>query len=94
MAKSNITIPQLGAVLAAVSMSGTTARSAALTTGIVRLTPSADCFVKFGSSSVTAATTDHFLVGGMPYDFEYGTSTNVAVITSGGTGTLYISELV
>ena len=93
MSINSVTIPKLGSTVPAVSLSGSTNRSGALSSGVVRLQPTVDCYVKFGNSTVTAATTDHFLFGGGCYDFHYSDS-YIAAITSGATGTLNISELV
>jgi hypothetical protein len=93
MAISGLTVPKLGTVVAPISISGTTARSAAISTGLIRIYASTDCFIKFGDSSVTATTSDHFLLGGSVYDLSYS-GTNFAAITSGSTGTIYASELV
>ncbi len=93
MALLNITVPRLSVAVAPISISGTTARSAALTTGLIRIYSTVDCFIKFGDSTVTATTSDHFIAGGAIYDLNHKT-TNFAAITSGGTGTIYASELV
>jgi hypothetical protein len=92
MSKINITVPSFSAVVAPVSISGTTARSTTLSSGIARLQPTVDCFAVFGNSSVVATTSGHFLGAGKVYDIAYD-GTNVAFITSGGTGSVYISEL-
>lgn len=52
----------------------------------------ATAFVKFGSSTVTAATTDMPIPAGVIEMFRTGTLTHVAAITSGGTTTLYITS--
>ena len=94
MALSNITVPKLYAPVAALSISGTTARSAAISTGLIRVTPTTDCFILFGDGTVEATTsTGNFLQAGSVYDLSYA-GTNFAVITSGGTGTVYASELI
>lgn len=93
MSKKDITVVELGTTVAPVSISGTSARSAALTTGMVRLQPTVDGYIKFGDSNVTATTSDAFVFGGGCYDLAY-TGTNVAMITSGATGTLNITNLI
>jgi hypothetical protein len=57
-----------------------------------------DCFVEFGSSTVTATNTRHFIPAATPRDLDLGgakqeLSTHLAVIRSTVDGTLYISEL-
>lgn len=86
-----------------VSLSNTTAKSTALGTGIVRLYSTVDVFIKFGDSTVTAATTDMFLPGGTIEYFNAGTVLSgastvpktpyIAGILSSGTGTLYITTM-
>lgn len=46
-------------------------------------------FIKFGTSAVTAATTDLPIPPGGVEVFAVGANTYIAGITSGGTGTLY-----
>ena len=67
-------------------------------TQIISLYASVPVHVKFGTSSVTAATSDHYFPAGTYYDFSIGGGkvnhyTHVAVIRNGSTdGTVYISE--
>lgn len=80
-------------VAGALTISGTAARSGTLTTRIVRIYATVDCFILFGNSSVAATvTTGNFIPGGVLCDLTYD-GTNFSVITSGGTGTLYASEM-
>lgn len=52
-----------------------------------------DCFIRTGTSSVTAANTDHFLPAGFYTTLALKGHTHIAVISNGTNGTLYISEL-
>lgn len=92
MAKLNITVPELFAPVATLAVSGTAARSAAITSGILRVQPAVDCFILFGNGTVTATTSSHYLAAGRIYDLAYS-GTNCSIITSGGTGNVYLSEL-
>lgn len=80
------------------SISGSSANASMGNVGVVRLVTSADCFIKFGSSAPTASSTlDMFLPAGMPEYFDvsqfFGSgAVFVAAITSGGTGSLYITN--
>ncbi len=52
-----------------------------------------DCFVKTGSNTVTATTSDHFLPAGFYTTLALKGDTYIAAISNGTNGTLYISEL-
>lgn len=81
----------------AVAISGTSAQSAAFSfgekTGEVVVTPTVDCFVRQGANPTALANgTDQFLIGGNMYRLEGVEPGNkLAFITSGGTGTVYIT---
>lgn len=53
---------------------------------------SAEAFVKFGGSTVTAATTDESIANGHGRCFQVQTQTYVAAITAASTATLRISQ--
>ena len=79
-----------------VSISGTTAKSAALTVGDYYVKASTDCFIKQGATSVTAATTNFPLFSGEELVVRVDNATNngyIAAITSGATGSLYIQKV-
>jgi hypothetical protein len=61
----------------------------------VRLLATGDCFVVFGGATVTATTAGMPLQANSPEYFDMSTSghTHVAAITTGGTGTLYVSAM-
>lgn len=82
-----------------VAMTVTTAATAAdFTENVIRVVATSDCFIKLGTTGVTAALTDHFLPAGKSEVFSLlsnGTRmTRIAAIVSTGTGTLYVSEMV
>jgi hypothetical protein len=96
---ANVFCPFLGQTTA-VSVSGSTARGAlnlpAANTGLtggmtVRIynATSVTVFIKFGDSTVTAATTDTPIAPGAVEMFAADGATYVAGITASGTGTLY-----
>ncbi len=66
-------------------------------TRVVSLYTTEDVYVKFGTSTVTAATTDHFFPKNVYYDFAIGGGkttqyTHIAALQASTAGTLYISE--
>lgn len=68
-------------------------------TKVVSICATGAVHLKFGNSSVTSATTDHYFPSGVYYDFAIsggGTkgphSTHVAVLAAGSDCTVYISE--
>ncbi|MGQ0527339.1 MAG: hypothetical protein ACT4OY_04825 [Alphaproteobacteria bacterium] len=83
-----------------VAASGTSARNSTAfndATKIVSLYSTAAVYIKFGTSSVTAAVTDHYFPAGTYYDFAVGDAdvghyTHVAVLQVSDAGTVYISE--
>lgn len=66
-------------------------------TRVVSLYATGPVYVKFGTSSVTAATTDHYFPAGVYYDVAIGggkvdQSTHVAAIRADADCMLYVSE--
>ncbi len=56
-----------------------------------------DIYIRFGDSTVTATTSDHFYPAGIYYDFAIGGEsaghyTHLAVLQQSAGGTVYISE--
>ena len=66
-------------------------------TRIVSLYATVPVYVKFGTSGVTATSSDHYFPAGVYYDFSIGGGkvghyTHMAVIRASSDGTVYISE--
>lgn len=68
-------------------------------TQVVSLYATGPVYVRFGTSSITAANTDHYFPEGTYYDFAIGGggakgphSTHVAVLAAGSNCTVYVSE--
>ncbi len=68
-------------------------------TRVVSLYATGNVYVRFGGSTITAATTDHYFPTGVYYDFaiggggKVGQFTNVAVLRADASDcTVYISE--
>lgn len=83
-----------------VSVTGTSARNTTAfnaETRIVSLYATGPVYVKFGDSSVTATSSDHYFPSGVYYDFAVGGGkvghyTHVAALQVTSGCTLYISE--
>lgn len=84
--------------IAATASSARNSTAFAEDTNIISVYATVPVCLKFGTSGVTAAATDHYFPAGVYYDFSIGGGkinhyTHVAVIRSGSTdGTVYISE--
>jgi len=100
---NNIPIPALrlkNAGAHSITTSATSARNATpfdTETRVVSLYATQDVYVKFGDSTVTATTTDHFYPAGIYYDFSIGGDatghyTHLAVLQGTSSGMVYISE--
>ena len=66
-------------------------------TKIVSLYASGNVYIRFGNSSVTAASTDHYYPSGIYYDFAIGGGRtaqydHIAVLAADSSCTLYVSE--
>lgn len=66
-------------------------------TQVVSVYATAPVYLKFGDSSVTATTADHYFPSGVYYDFALGGDdtqqyTHVAVLRVTEDGTVYVSE--
>lgn len=66
-------------------------------THVISLYATEDIYLRFGDSSVTATSSDHFFPAGVYYDVSLGDeanghATHIAVLRVSGDGTLYISE--
>jgi hypothetical protein len=100
----NKTIPVMrlkGGGAHAIAASGASARNATAfpaDTRVVSLFATVPVYVRFGASTVTATSSDHYFPEGTYYDFAIGDgdkgphATHVAVLAVSGTGTVYISE--
>ena len=84
----------------AISATGVSARNAVAFdagTRLVGLYATGPVYIKFGNSSVTATTSDHYFPTGVYYDFSIGGGrvphyTHVAALAVGAACTLYVSE--
>ncbi len=88
-----------------ISVTGTTARNSTAfneNTRAVELWSTEDLFFRFGGSTVTAVTTDHFLPREVARSYATGgdvtvgglqQATHIAAIRESISGTLYVSEL-
>jgi hypothetical protein len=83
-----------------ININGTSAKNTAplsLDTDVIGLYATEDSFIKIGTDTVTASDSDHFIPAGTYFDIALGpneTAQNsyIAAITTGVSGTLYISE--
>jgi hypothetical protein len=85
-----------------VSLSDAAVRSSALSSGtrVITVTCTVASFFRTGGSDVTASTSDHYIPAGIPFDMALGSDMSdtdayhayISIITSGATGTAYISE--
>jgi hypothetical protein len=69
-----------------------TANSIIVSSKIVSITATSDCFIELGA---VATTNSHYILGAIPYDFSIGaerSNATLSVIGSGASGTIYISE--
>ncbi len=85
----------------AINATNTSARNATAfgaDTQVISLYATVPVYVKFGTSGVSATSSDHYFPAGVYYDFSIGGGkvnhyTHVAVLRVGGTdGAVYISE--
>jgi hypothetical protein len=84
----------------AIAVTATSARNAAPFTSfcrVVSLYATGPIFLRFGNSSVTATTSDHYFPGGVYYDMaiqgsKTSQNTYVAAVRAEGDCTLYVSE--
>lgn len=83
-----------------ITTTATSARNATAFDGatrVVSLYATQDVYIRFGNSSITATTNDHFFPSGIYYDVSIGGektghATHIAAISAGTDGVLYISE--
>ncbi len=66
-------------------------------TRVVSIYATADVYLKFGDSSVSASTSDHFFPAGLYYDVaiggdQVGHATHLAALQVSAAGVVYISE--
>lgn len=80
--------------------SGSSARNATAfgpDTRVIGIYATQDVYIRLGTSSVTAAGTDHFFPAGVYYDVALGAdgasqATHIAALQVSAAGSLYISE--
>ncbi len=99
---SGYPIPTLGYLdggARTLALTSTTARTStpfSITTDIISVYATIDCFIRLGNNTVTAANTDHFIPGNMYQDIAITPNTKdryISGIRAGSLdGTLYISE--
>jgi hypothetical protein len=80
-----------------VSISGTSAQSVSFTGsstgGTVMVTPDTNCFFRFGTNPTSVADgTDIILLASNTYRIQFGGTGKFAFITSGSTGTVYLTQ--
>lgn len=84
----------------AIAATATTARNATAfdaATKVVSLYATGAVYVRFGTSGVTASSSDHYFPSGVYYDFSIGGGkvphyTHVAVLRASADCTVYVSE--
>lgn len=66
----------------------------AFTESKIRISPTTDCYIKFGGSTVTVSATsyDMRLAAGGDYDLDTGGAGYVAIIRQSADGTAYINQ--
>lgn len=74
-----------------VSLSATTAASSAVSSSVIRLISTVDCFINLDAAAT--ASSMFFPADSVEY-IEVGVGETINAITSGATGTLYITEMV
>ncbi len=86
-------------IAATTAASARNATAFADTTKIISLYATGAVYVRFGTSTVTAATTDHYFPEGLYYDFAIASGNNkgasashVAIRAVSANATVYISE--
>lgn len=84
----------VGGSCQAVSISGTSAQSAAITAALVHITPTVDVFVREGADPTALATgVDELLLAGITQSKRITSGNKLAFKTSGATGTVYIAPV-
>lgn len=83
-----------------ITTSGTTAKNSVpfdKNTKVIEVRATADCFYRFGDSTVTATSSDNFLASGETRTYSIAPGSNhydyMAAIQSVAGGTVYITEL-
>lgn len=76
----------------AVSISTTSAQSAAMARGSAVVTPTVDCFVRHGPNPTAVSDgTDQFLMMNVAYRLGFPPGSRLAFVTASGTGTVYVT---
>jgi len=84
----------IGGTCQAVSISGTSAQSAAITAGVVHITPTVDCFVREAANPTAVSDgTDEFLLAAATQAKTVQYGNKLAFKTTGAAGTVYIAPV-
>lgn len=76
----------------AVSISSTSAQSTVIAADSAVITPTVDCFVRYGSNpTATSDGTDQLLLGNMQYRVSFPRGSRLAFKTTSASGTVYIT---
>jgi hypothetical protein len=76
----------------AVSISSTSAQSTAITSGSAVVTPTVECFVRYGSNPTAVSDgTDQILLAGVQYRLAFPSGSKLAFKTVSASGTAYIT---
>lgn len=83
-----------GGTCQSVSISGTSAQSAAITGTLVHITPTVDCFVREAANPTALSNgTDEFLVAYVTQSKSITSGNKLAFKTTAATGTVYIAPV-
>ena len=89
-------VPNWSAQPTIISVSGTTARSAALSVGVYRFIANTSCYYRQGDVTVDATTSDHFVPAGQEREFFVENATNdgyISAIRVSVSGSVYLHRL-
>lgn len=92
MSRETSLVIDAGGNSSSISISTTSAQSAASPNGEAVICPSVDCFVRSGANPTAVSTgADQFLVAGTQYRVKFAPGHKLAFITASGTGTVYFT---
>lgn len=66
------------------------AQSSVINADVVDISPTTDCFIRFGSSPTAVANSDYFLPAGIVARFPITSGNRVAVIRASADGVMYV----